>query len=74
MDKVKKGEPRRIRILGFHKTDACHGDERYLGKTGTFTPKTQWVPRYFSGDMVYDNADDNKNLCKFFYAVRYRRI
>lgn len=72
MNKVKQPEPRRIMILGLHKSDACFGDERYMGKTGMFTPKTQWIPGYFCGHMTYDDGD--KNLCGYFYAVRYKRI
>lgn len=72
MNKVKDTRPRRIKILGFHKSDACFGDERYSGRTGMFTPETQWKPGYFSGDMVYD--DGSKDLCGYFYAVRYGRI
>lgn len=73
MYKIKDSTPRRIKILGLHKSDACFGDERYPGRTGMFTPKDQWVPGYFSGDMVYDD-NDVEDLCNYFYAVRYKRL
>ena len=79
MKKVKNKEPRRIKILGFHESDACFEDKedkRLIGKTGMFTPEASWHPKYFSGSMVYDEgqASPGQYLCKYFYAVRYKRL
>lgn len=64
--------PRRIRITSFHRSDACHGDPKYIGRTGMFTPNEfQATPGYFSGSIVYDGEFDG---CTYFFAVRYRRI
>jgi len=71
--RIVNRRPRRIMILGFHESDSCFRDSRYKGKTGVFTPSHSWVAGYFSGDMVYDN-DARGELCRFFYAVRYKRL
>jgi len=69
---ITNGKPRRIKILGFHKSDACFGDSSYIGRTGMFTPKAQWVPGYFSGSITYD--DESGCATNFFFAVRYVRV
>jgi len=74
---ITNQKPRRIRILGFHKDDACYGDrEKYISKTGMFTPATvQHHPGYFAGYMKYDpECLKDGHLCDYFFAVRYKRI
>ena len=72
---ITNQKPRRIKILGFHRHDACHKrKEKYIGKTGMFTPDpSQYNPGYFAGHMDYDDTGGDY-LCDYFYAVRYRRI
>ena len=72
---ITNQKPRRIRILGFSPKDACYRDkEKYIGKTGMFTPDTcQYNSRYFAGNMKYDNPG-KKYLCDYFFAVRYKRL
>jgi len=72
---ITNQKPRRIKITGMSCKDACFGDkEKYIGKTGTFTPSIeQYNPGYFTGFMKYDDTG-KEYLCDFFYAMRYKRI
>jgi len=73
MKEIKNKEPRRIKILGFHKQDACYARrELYIGRTGIFTPEGQCVPGYFRGSITCD--DGREEMCSYFHAVRYKRI
>jgi len=73
---ITNQKPRRIKILGFSSKDACYGDERYVGKTGMFTPYVyQGTPGYFAGYMEYDPEHLKSGyLCNYFHAMRYKRI
>ena len=71
---ITNQKPRRIKILGFHERDACHGDKSLIGITGLFTPdpRQHGTPGYFSGKMVYN--DKLCIGCNYFFAVRYKRL
>jgi len=74
---ITNQKPRRIRILGFHKDDACYeAKENFIGKTGIFTPDVaQYNPGYFAGCMEFDpECLKDGYLCDYFCAVRYKRI